>query len=122
MLKEQCFVVARKYSGPEKFHYAGEYKEHYRIIKGGSDPVLLFGPQAERKGGLAPALLTYSPASRFWHFLLTFRSFARELALSGIENRPENIAENRFQDGSLRNCEPAAGSLFVLSGMDAGKP
>jgi hypothetical protein len=32
--------------------------------KGGSDPVSLFGPQAGRKEGVAPALLTYLPALR----------------------------------------------------------
>ncbi len=30
--------------------------------KGGSDPLSLFGPQAGRKEGVAPALLPYSPA------------------------------------------------------------
>ena len=34
--------------------------------KGGSDPVSLFGPQAGRKEGVAPALLTYLPAYRFY--------------------------------------------------------
>ena len=33
--------------------------------KGGSDPESLFGPQAGRKEGVAPALLTYLPAYRF---------------------------------------------------------
>ena len=33
--------------------------------KGGSDPVLLFGPQAGRKEGVAPALLPYSRTSGF---------------------------------------------------------
>ena len=40
-------------------------KKHYAVRKGGSDPVLLFGPQAERKEGVAPALLTHLPAYRF---------------------------------------------------------
>jgi hypothetical protein len=44
---------------------AGDYKEHYRIKKGGSDPLSLFGPQAGRKEGVAPALLPYSPACLF---------------------------------------------------------
>jgi len=41
---------------------AGNYEEHYKIKKGGSDPLSLFGPQAGRKEGVAPALLPYSPA------------------------------------------------------------
>jgi hypothetical protein len=41
---------------------AGDYKEHYKIKKGGSDPLSLFGPQAGRKEGVAPALFPYSPA------------------------------------------------------------
>ena len=41
---------------------AGDYK----IKKGGSDPLSLFGPQAGRKEGVAPALLPYSPAYDFW--------------------------------------------------------
>ena len=43
----------------------GQVVEQYRIKKGGSDPVMLFGPQAGRKYGVAPALLTYLPASQF---------------------------------------------------------
>ena len=35
---------------------AGDYKENYKIKKGGSDPLSLFGPQAGRKEGVAPAL------------------------------------------------------------------
>ena len=35
------------------------------IKKGGSDPLSLFGPQAGRKEGVAPALLPYSPACLF---------------------------------------------------------
>jgi hypothetical protein len=34
--------------------------------KGGSDPLSLFGPQAGRKEGVAPALLTCSPAYDPW--------------------------------------------------------
>ena len=34
----------------------------YKIKKGGSDPLSLFGPQAGRKEGVAPAPLPYSPA------------------------------------------------------------
>jgi hypothetical protein len=33
--------------------------------KGGSDPLSLFGPQAGRKEGVAPALLPYLPAYLF---------------------------------------------------------
>jgi len=44
---------------------AGEYKEQYTVRKGGSDPVLLFGPQAGRKEGVAPALLPYLRTSGF---------------------------------------------------------
>ena len=45
--------------------YAGKYIEHYTRQKGGSDPMILFGPQAGRKGGVAPALLMYLPAYQF---------------------------------------------------------
>jgi hypothetical protein len=39
--------------------------EHYTIKKGGSDPVMIFGPQAGRKQGVAPALSAYLPAYQF---------------------------------------------------------
>jgi hypothetical protein len=83
---------------------------------------MLFGPQAGRKGGVAPALLTSSPAYEFWAFLLTFRLSIGELDSGGIENRPESVAENRLPDGSLPNCESAARSLFVPLGIGPGKP
>lgn len=44
---------------------AGDYKVHCKTKKGGSDPLSLFGPQAGRKEGVAPALFAYSSACLF---------------------------------------------------------
>ena len=62
--------------------------------------MILFGPQAGRKDGVAPALLTYLPAYRFCgpDFVLFVRSRVTE---SRAENRPENRKENRVQLGFL---------------------
>jgi hypothetical protein len=78
---------------------------------------MLFGPQAGRKGGVAPALLTYSPASHLGVFSSHISLFVRELGWSGVENRPERVVENRLQDGSLRNCEFARCFVFGTSDM-----
>jgi hypothetical protein len=79
--------------------YAGKYVEHYTIKKGGSDPEILFGPQAGRKEGVAPALSTYLTAYRFYD-LASYQFVQSGVTESRAENRPENRKENRVQHGS----------------------
>jgi len=62
--------------------------------------VILFGPQAGRKDGVAPALLTYLPRTDF-AILVSYQIVRSRVTESRAENRQENRKENRVQLGFL---------------------
>jgi hypothetical protein len=66
--------------------------------KGGSDPLSLFGPQAGRKEGVAPALLPSSDAFQF-AILTSQKSAPSRVGELLAENRKETREENRFRNG-----------------------